>query len=568
MTTDPLRAVQRTPEWDRINQLPWRSSGGAEGLAEALSNALRRPHGQQTLRQIQAWALHEIYLHGGLLAPIRCGHGKTLISLLAPLVLGSQRPLLLLPAKLIEKTRREMRLLSVHWPIPNHIRIMSYEALGRMSAAEYLRAWAPDLIVADECHRLKSRSTAVTRRVARVFADDPSCKGVFLSGTLTKRSLKDFAHLATWALKPAGSPLPNSWGELTEWADCVDESFRGDRPMSGALAAWAPNPTAAALGDTDEVRRGFHARLTSTPGVVASTESRIGTSLLISSISIHESPVVREAFAGLRERWDRPDGEPMVDGASVWRVARELALGFYYRWDPEPPPAWREARRQWAKLCRYLIAENRRQLDSELQIKHAIRDGYYPSHTSTLREWEDISPTFKPNSVPVWICDKAIVAASAWASAHHGIVWTEHTAFAKRLAKHACLSYYGAGGLDSHGRPIEMHVGASFIASSDANAEGRNLQKWHENLETSPAPNGLQWEQKLARTHRDGQEADQVTFDVFFACAEHVSAFDAALADARYTLAVTGHEQKILYADKDIADCGVSGPVWDKEWGS
>jgi hypothetical protein len=95
-----------------------------------------------------------------------------------------------------------------------------------------------------------------------------------------------------------------------------------------------------------------------------------------------------------------------------------------------------------------------------------------------------------------------------------------------KLAQVSNLRYYGRGGVDENGRPIEQHVKDwSMIASIASNAEGRNLQGWSNNLITSCPPNGSQIEQLLGRTHRDGQEADEVNVEVMLGCAENLESF-------------------------------------------
>ena len=163
-------SVRGTSELARILAIPRRGSSAEDfgrSIAPQLTALLKTPQGTQSLRAMQACALHDIGVYGGAFCPLGVGEGKTLITLLAPYVLNAQRPLLLLPANLIEKTERDRRRLSEHWRIPNNIRLFSYEMLGRVQSAGELEVYAPDLILADECHKLKNRHAAVTRRVTR-----------------------------------------------------------------------------------------------------------------------------------------------------------------------------------------------------------------------------------------------------------------------------------------------------------------------------------------------------------------------------------------------------------------
>lgn len=162
-------SVHHTPELARVVALPRRRGDGTP-YVEPLTALLATPEGLAAgvrLRPSQALALHDIGVYGGAFCPLGVGEGKTLITLLAPYVLDAKRPLLLLPANLIEKTERDWRRLAVHWRIPNNIRLFSYEMLGRVQSAAELDVYQPDLIVADEVHKLKNRRAAVTRRVSR-----------------------------------------------------------------------------------------------------------------------------------------------------------------------------------------------------------------------------------------------------------------------------------------------------------------------------------------------------------------------------------------------------------------
>jgi hypothetical protein len=564
-----VRLVQHTRELARIIQLPRRtwSEPDTEALARDMSLALKRPAGSMTLRPLQALALYELGTKGGAFCPIRVGGGKTLITLLAPVVADSSRPLMLLPAKLVDKTIREQRELAPHWPIATHVRIVSYESLGRANQATLLDMFKPDLIIADEAHKLKNRKAAVTRRVLRYMAANPDCGFLGLSGTITKRSLEDYAHVVSWCLPAQFCPVPQSWTELQEWADALDEKPGLQSPVNPGALLMLCNAEELALAQqghkTTAARKAFRRRLVETPGVVASTEGFVGCSLSIEAITTDVLPELDEAFKTLRTQWETPDGQPLSDPMAVWRHARELGQGFYYKWDPRPPEDWLMARKAWAKACRSILEHNRRGLDSELQVVRAVDDGHYPDASDALELWRAVKDNFVPNTVPVWLDDSVIQRAVQWGLQNVGIIWTEHQAMAERLAQVSRLSYYGRQGKDRLGNYIEDHpADQPLIASIQSNGEGRNLQKWNKGLILSPPPNGAQWEQLLARMHRDNQEADEVAYDVMVTCAEHENALEQAMADAHYIEASTGQAQKLLYADR----LWVPGQFWTLSW--
>ena len=554
-----LGGVPRSTEFLRIESLPRRvwTDEVAEDLADKLTAALKTPGGQQRLRPVQAIALLEAYNEQGLFGVIRVGGGKTLITLLVALVMGAKRPLLLLPAKLIAKTEREMQQLAKHWKIPTTIRLVSYEKLGRANHALLLEQYKPDLIIGDEIHKIKNPQAAVTRRVRRYQAATPT-RMVGLSGTITKRSLRDYAHIASWCL-PKGCPLPQKYSELEQWANALDEKCNPvNRSAPGSLLELATEEERKTLDPIVAARRGFARRLMETPGVVKTKDgpADIGCSLQINSLVLNNNNLEAEAhFEQLRRAWEVPDGHPLADAVAVWRHAREMALGFFYRWNPRPPQVWLEARRSWASVCREIITNNRQGLDSELQVARMVADGYGKHlHAPELyRAWKLIEPAFKPNTEAVWFDDTAINAAADWGHKHKGLIWIEQTEFGKKLAEVSGLPFYHRKGLNAEGQPVEAEEGKrSVIVSLGSNSEGRNLQQFHENLITSPMPNGSQWEQTLGRSHRDGQKEDEVTCQVLVNCLEHGTAFHQAVRDAHFMQDTTQQEYKLCFADKDF----------------
>ena len=357
--------VKDNAELDRIIKLPRRDWQDVD--ASWLTETLKTSGGTMALRPIQAIALLEIGTEGGLFAPVRVGGGKTLISLLAPVVAFAERPLLLVPAALVGKTERDEAIYRCHWQLGPWIRVMSFEWLGRSQAAEELEKWQPDLIIADEVHRLKNPKAAVTRRVRRYMLGHPETQFVAMSGTITKRSLHDYSHILRWCMQAGAAPLPRGYNDLELWADALDERKRQlKRANPGALIRLCDEEEIR-IWDTGDSRRAarmaFRRRLRDTPGIVASDETPIDASITIKSLELKLGDSVDEAFHLLRRKWETPDGWPIADGLSMFRHARELALCFYYIWDPRPPREWIEARKAWAAFARNVLKYSRH-LDS------------------------------------------------------------------------------------------------------------------------------------------------------------------------------------------------------------
>lgn len=513
-----------------------------------------------SLRPVQGAVLCEAGQTGGIFAQIRVGGGKTLLTGLLPLVLGSERPLVIVPSALKEKTLREYEELRLHFQIPRNIRVEGYSRLGRCdettwedgagvthisSSANIIDDYAPDCIIADEAHKLKNiKTAAVARRIAKRLANFPSTKFCALSGSPAKDSVLDYLHLVVWALRQ-GAPVPQNPEEWESWAMGLDANVAyEDRPDPRAF-----EPHFGKVRDVKELRAKFQERFESTPGVIVSLDMYEGSELALEPIVLDTPEETEEHFVNLRTEYLAPDDYSLGDARfQVWGLARQLALGFCYVHDPRPPKPWLEARKRWCKFVRQIL-ELSDDLDSELQVRRACIEGILPGEA--WFEWEAIQDTFRPNTVPMWFSDHAIKACVKWANKDHihgGIVWTEHTEFARRLAKVTGWQYYGEEGLNGAGCPIEQADPSKIaIASLKANSEGRNLQMFHRALVTCPMHSGRAWEQLLGREFRDGQKAKRVVYSYFVSCIESIDALRQADLGARFIEETTGQPQLLLH---------------------
>lgn len=545
------QSVPLSAELSRVSKIPRRAWAPerVEEIARELTRLLRTPGGTMTLRPIQAVALYEIAELGGLFGIMSCGAGKTLVSLLAAAVCDAERPLLLVPANLVGKTFRNLRELEKHWRIPEP-KIRTYELLGRLQAAELLEAEDPDLVVCDEGHKLKHvADAAVAKRVRRWARQHPGTGFVVMSGTMTKRSLHDFAHILRWCLPEHMVPVPRGYSDLDVWADAIDERKPNERRAHPGALKILCNAEEAAIWDQDPrlvARHAFRRRLVETAGVIATHEAAVDATLTVSAVEPEVSPAIDDAFARLRKEWELPDGQPLFDALEMFRHARELSLGFWYKWSPPAPPEWLEARRAWSAFVRRVLGHSRK-LDSEAQVALAYADA------PELLAWRAVENDFEPRTTPVWLDDSVLEFAAKWAEEKRGIVWVEHTCVGERLEDDFGLAYYGEEGCTRAGAYIEDHSpGTPMVASIHSNREGRNLQAWSTNLVLSFPPDGERIEQMISRTHREGQDADEVTVDVVVTCIEHVRAVQQAVRDCEYVLACTGSPQKLLLAGLDV----------------
>ena len=536
-----LPAIRSSEDFRRIKNMARRewSAEQTEELQELFTQALKTPHGTWRLKPIQAQALADLSEVDGLFLAAGVGFGKTLVGFLAAVVCKAARPVLLVQANLKDKTQKDLSILRQHWELPTNIKVITYEALGRVSGAKTLEDISPDLIIADECQCLKNPRAARSRRFLRYMRQHLSTKFVAMSGTVSRRSLKDYWHLISLAL-PERSPLPYKWPELERWADALDadvEDFK--RPRPGVLLEFCL-PEDKKLEPLESARTAFRRRLTSTWGVVATSESSIGTALVVQQRAVQMPPAVADAISGLRDTWETPNGDEIQYAPEIWRYSRELACGFFYRWDPAPPKPWLYARKAWRQFVRETLKHSRL-LDSPLQVANAN-----PNHP-LLHAWTAVRGQYKINSVPVWIDDYVVNDAVEWMEQNEGIVWVEHRAVGERIAELSGRRYYGGGMAAS--KDI-LDAKGPFVASIKAHGTGKNLQHMSTNLVVSAPPSGSVWEQMLGRTHRLGQEADQVLVEFYLQCDEIREGFEKALADAEYLQYTLGQQQKLLYADK------------------
>lgn len=544
-------AVLASAEFVRINALPrrvWDFDGPeAAELAARMTELLRAPGGTMTLKPVQAAALFEAWRMRGLLGCLGVGAGKTLMFFLLTTVLEAERPVLLLPAKLAdEKTKKEFLHYAQHWRIKMP-RLLSYELLARVQSKTLLEDLRPDLLLCDEAHKLKNTHAAVTRRVKHWRTACPTVPMCVGSGSMTKRSLRDYAHLAKWTLG-AGSPLPIRDDTLEEWCFALDGGTNwANRLEPGALLAWADGGT-----DTEAARRGFQKRLAETPGVIVYhvPQDNIGADIEITGEVLHAPPEMTDAWDHLRgndargfRKWELPDGTELVEGCEVYRHARELALGFYYKWRRPGPEPWMNARKAYGQFTREKLKTGRWDSPDEVAKAHP--------GASEVTDWQGIRSSFEPETTIVWLSMHALHVCAEWLRGG-GVCFVEHVLFGQALSVLAKVPFFGRGGLDANGASIEHYQGKACIASLGSNTEGRNLQRYSRMLVTSPVPNGLQLEQLLGREHREGQDADVVEVTVLVGCYEGCAAFWQSVEDARTDTIHQNH--KVLMARIDVIE--------------
>ncbi len=553
--------VGSSEDLKRILALPRRSPKPPTGLAGRLTDELRRPGGTMTLWDEQAFALEELRTCGGLIGAIGVGFGKGLISLLAPTVLSSRVAVILVPAALKKQTVEKFypmyaphfRIHNLHGHSKHYqdvegiIHVVSYSALSSARGADLLDTLQPDLIVLDEAHFVSHTTAARTKRFRRFCfkaRNDGRLRHIAaLSGTFLSKRLEDAAGLSKLVLREL-SPFPADFHTLQSWAEALNPSEDGDERDPGELRRLCRDAN-------EPTRSGFRRRLVETPGVVATSESSVSTSLVFHERSVAVPPEVSKALKEMEDAWVTPGGEELTDALSLWRHARELATGCYLEWTwprNEPKPLrdeWLDTRRNWHREIRDFLKHRAAPgMDSPLFLARAAASGRWPSQF--YAPWSDIHKKCRPKTVCRWISDFLVNDVVEWGKTP-GIIWTEVKELAHEIARVGGFPYYGAED-ESPGDVLDEKGNRTIVLSLASRKEGLNLQMFHRNLLTTIPSNGKACEQFIARTHRPGQTADQV--DVYvYRHGPFAAALRSAIKDAQFVHETLGSRQRLLYAD-------------------
>lgn len=505
---DNLLGAPRPSEARRIEALPTGTPvwAGSEDLP---------------LNQTQREALGALASVGGLIGNIGVGFGKTLIALLSAEAAGKTPVLLLHPASTRTALLREVE----KWQVGAGVIAMSYAELSQPGGMEKLADIAPAFIFCDEAHYLKSPKSARTKRLRRYIQDYPGVGFAAVSGTLTKDTLFDYAHLCEWALR-AGSPLPRAYSTLDAWARCLDA-----KPQEWPTAAdWAQLKRALGFDSKDDARAAFRRRFESTPGVVTTRAGSVGASLRFKEIGCEIPEIIDEAIRAGVENFERLDGEFLDGPLDLARYLRQLACGFYYRWAYQPPMAWLYARREFYSRVREVIKTGR--YDTEKYATDYLREIQDPAWL----KWEPHHTTPPPPTECVWVSDYLVEDIERRAAEEPALVWVEWRELFDRLDL-------------PKGDPENQDPDRSCVVSIHADSRGKNLQGWSNNIVVGPPAGGLVWEQMVGRTHRQGQAADTVHVEVYTHTDAYLKALESARTDARYIEETQGTPQKILYGD-------------------
>jgi len=250
--------------------------------------------------------------------------------------------------------------------------IIPYSLLSVRDTIDMLEAVDPDLVIADECHNLKDRKTARTKRwMAMMNAREREL--VAMSGTITSKSIEDYRHLMDLALKDA-SPLPRNGSMAFGWSRVLDSgSVITDQHQAGPLeplVTWAnerliaqrraePDPEVRNSMKhlrltVSDIREAYTMRMHSAPGVVSSPDSEVKASFSIEGLNEqgdawategefwqkHDGWLTLDAhMKRVKEEWQTPNGDEIEHSIHTFKWMVELGSGFYNElvW---PTPEW------------------------------------------------------------------------------------------------------------------------------------------------------------------------------------------------------------------------------------
>jgi hypothetical protein len=548
------------------------------------------------LKPVQAWALYELGIVGGMLGHVPVGSGKTAIGLLAPLALqplGVERSVLLVPPQLLEQLELDYRLLAEHFHVPwihihgierrfeapgPRLHVIPYSRLSLPTSSAWLRDLRPDAIISDECDRLRDPDGAGSSRVLRYFVDrgsDPvapyDVKFAGWTGSLTDSSITDYAHLSALAFRMQ-SPLPLDKDEVATWARALDD---GENPAPpGELGRFCEVDERLDPEATDDVREGYRRRLAECLGFVVSTEASVDADLVIEERPAPPIPaIIEEALHKVRACWVRPDtlvgaeyDEELLDAFAVAKCARELASGIFLRWrfDPiggvpqrkEDIDEWYQARRDYHRELRTRLGNREEWLDSPHLCESAAqrfwgdrprRDDRPEWACTSWPRWREIKDKVRPTSEACRVSDYLAVDAARWGLEHSGIIWYGMAEFGRWVSELSGLPLH-AGGPDA-GKRLAKEVGnRSLVCSIKSHGRGRDgLQAlFCEQLIAQLPSSSAMWEQLLGRLHRQGTQFEEIRAWFYAHTTEIQDALETALGRARYVRGTLGANQKLL----------------------
>lgn len=583
------------------------------------------------LERSQAEALYAYSLHGGLFAPLPVGSGKTLISLRCVGIAfenGITRAVLFVPPQVYSQlVNRDIAWTRRRVPLGCSFYLMGglnaakrkqlsgagrqgcwifpYSLLSRPDSYENLEAIRPELVIFDEAHNLKNRSAARTKRILTYYRKYRP-QVVCLSGTMTKKSLNDYAHLVTMCLKES-APVPLEANVVQEWAATLDSTQRqteshhvrntGPGPLR-PLIAWSNHhfPATKLEFDVQGFRMAFQNRLLTAPGVVTSTGESLGTSLIVQNRKVKHM----EAEGGaeldrlthqLNDTWTTPSGDELEHAMLVWKWNYELTAGIYnaLEWPTvedlivkrglreheatqilEESKRYHEALQEYHRELRawFRTHAHRPGLDTPMLVaasmaRYEDRDVGKKLYAAWSHKNElDFRQRVERVTFPVRVCDYKVREAAKWAAGQEdgGIVWYENREVGHWIVDvmkeldvpHIhCPAGKAVDRMLTAENVADLTRGKTLVCSLSAHGTGKNLQFKTDQLFVQLPITETEAEQAIGRTHRKGQDADEITVTTLVSNVYDEMCLAALLNDAIYVRETMNDARKLLIATWD-----------------
>lgn len=522
------------------------------------------PEAGLSLFPSQVEALQELHASkiGGCLC-MGVGSGKTYVSFLAADALGGEETLLFVPPRLLEQSQREYSKLSrsfalkpCDWVKYSQLSLRTWE---KTQANLVASAKGKSLVVVfDEAHMLRHKSSARTKRALRLLADlSKVCalKVVVMSGTLLNGVASHYWHLVVSALHDKHW-LPMDQRTLTklDGALLAAQSGRSNYvharhceylngitdPESNTMRWYVPK---------DEFLNGYAKAIRATVGSVLSARTDVGATLRIDTwatprLGQQAAALYRQAELGMH-----PGGYQLPGPMEIATCLKQLSLGFYYDWEwpGGKDMEWLAARNEWSRLCRHELENHSRPgYDTQMMVAQKVDSMREPDRDkqalcAAWRAWCEVRHKTPPVTKPRWVDDTFLRSVLQEAERSPMIVWYGHSAVAQWLGERGMRVYHAGQDVDEDGKH-------SVALSIQSHGTGLNLQQFDRQLFTHLPSQSKTWEQAIGRSHRVGQKADEVHVLVPRHTRVVRNSLTKAIEDAQYVQQVSGTGQKLLQA--------------------
>ena len=576
-------------------------------LSDMLIKKSAREEGFSLLPE-QAQMVAQYLNFQGLFGCAAAGAGKTLTALLIANLAhrgeyteATPRILYLLPSNLVNQLQHNIRWArrKINFTAPFYffqdyknvedriklsqkgdgVFVLGYGMLSGRRTEEMIHNVDPDLIISDECHTLTNRRSARTKRIMHYLRNSGKRNRlVLLSGTIVRRTIMEYHHLITMALNEV-SPVPIHYREAEILSTALSHSEglipSGEIRMSKPLAEWAgeewnTQPTDNILG----LRRAYNKRLKSAPGVFISNDDKVATSLLLDTVKTKTRGTygyeeLKELVKQVETEWVTPSGDEFDYVLQKFKWINELWQGFYNDlvW-PEDHPKVEEAKENHLlsnvlakELRTFLGGRHIPHLDTPLLVRNDMKKNAAKNVPESLyyawKEWKEFPKDDLPDrlSVPVRVSDFKIQAAlEAWEEIEDGtggMVWFYNKEFGRWLVEEFTKKYgdrvlFCPAGQKEKQTMVESEgkICISSIAGHGTGTDGLQL-KYHNNLVAQDLRTAKIAEQTIARTHRHGQNMDEMTFRILLASKYDDMQLSGILQNA-YFIHTTHTRQRLL----------------------